>query len=218
MSSPRLTRLIVAMFAALAMTVLVNARPAFSQDADSLSADVGAGGGPDANWAPAAPAIDEDAATADKVLELPRVVCSKDGAPVACDDATADTDDDGTQAVNAPSSTAPPNRDDDSADTADAAVPNQDWGTLDDYENEETYAVPYAVYPYPIAVAAVPTNRGPSPLPTSGFVPSTPLTQAALPPLNPGPWMLRPSMSTFNHPAGNPMMGMSMSHPFAFHR
>ncbi len=42
---------------------------------------------------------------------------------------------------------------------------------------------------------------------------SSPLTPAPRPPLNPGPWMLSPSMSPFSHPAGSPMAGMAMVHP-----
>jgi hypothetical protein len=88
-------------------------------------------------------------------------------------------------------------------------------GTLDDYQNEQAYGVPYAVYPYPVTVVGM--NR--SPVPASAYGPmSSPLTQAALPPLNPGPCMLRPSMPAFSHPAGNPMMGMSMHSSFGFHR
>jgi|SRR5208282_1815434 len=209
MSSTPLARLTVAIFAALAMTLLVNARAAHSQDAADSATSV------DASWAPTGPAIDDDAETADKVLEIPQVTCSEDGAFVPCDGADEDDNNDGTQAINAPSPGAPPTLDD---QTADAAGLNPDWGTLDDYQNQEAYAVPFAVYPYPLVVAVGRMNPSRLPLPASAYVPSSPLTQAALPPLNPGPWMLRPSMSAFSRPAGTPMMGMSMSHSFGFHR
>ncbi len=196
----RPARLIVAIFAALAMTVLVSARAAFSQDAEDSAA------GADASGESTGPALDGDAETGDKVLEIPQVACADDGVSVPC----ADGSDEYADAINAPSPGAPPTLDD---DTADARSPNQDWGTLDDYQNEPAYGVPYAVYSYRMTVAAGTMNR-PSPFPASAYVPmSSPLTQAARPPLNPGPWMISPSMSAFSHPAGSPMMGMTMSHP-----
>jgi len=200
MRSTRPARLIVVIFAALAMTVLVSARAAFSQDAEDSAA------GADASGEPAGPALDGDAETGDKVLEIPQVACADDGVSVPC----ADGSDEYADAINAPSPGAPPTLDD---DTADARSPNQDWGTLDDYQNEPAYGVPYAVYSYRMTVAVGTMNR-PSPSPASAYVPmSSPLTQAARPPLNPGPWMISPSMSAFSHPAGSPMMGMTMSHP-----
>ena len=209
MRSTRPARLILVIFAALAMTVLVSARAAFSQDAEDSAAVA------DASWEPTGPAVDEDAATADKVLEIPQVTCAKDGVSVPCADGSDEDADDDGQAINASSPGAPTTLDD---DTADAQSPNQDWGTLDDYQNEPAYGVPYAVYPYPMTVAAGTMNR-PLPFPASAYAPmSSPLTQAARPPLNPGPWLLSPSMSPFSHPAGSPMMGMTMSHPlFGFH-
>ena len=204
MRSTRPARLIVAIFAALAMTVLVSARAAFSQDAEDSAAAA------DVSWEGPGrsldPALDGDAETGDKVLEIPQVACADDGVSVPC----ADGSDEDADAINAPSPGAPPTLDD---DTADARSPNQDWGTLDDYQNEPAYGVPYAVYSYRMTVAVGTMNR-PSPSPASAYVPmSSPLTQAARPPLNPGPWMISPSMSAFSHPAGSPMMGMTMSHP-----
>jgi len=182
------------------MTVLVSARAAFSQDAEDSAA------GADASGESIGPALDGDAETGDKVLEIPQVACADDGVSVPC----ADGSDEDADAINAPSPGAPPTLDD---DTADARSPNQDWGTLDDYQNEPAYGVPYAVYSYRMTVAVGTMNR-PSPSPASAYVPmSSPLTQAARPPLNPGPWMISPSMSAFSHPAGSPMMGMTMSHP-----
>lgn len=200
MRSTRPARLIVAIFAALAMTVFVNARAAFSQDADS-------GTSVDDSWERPGPVIDEDAETAEKVLEIPQVTCAKDGASVPCDGANADGDDDDSQAITAPSPGAPPTLDD---DTQASAAPDPDWCTLNDYQNQEANGVPYGVYPYPITVVG--TMNRPS-VPASAYVPiSSPLTQAARPPLNPGPWMLRPSMSAFSHPAGSPMMSFAFHH------
>jgi len=196
-------RLIVAIFAALAMTVLVNARFAFSQEAADSGTSV------DASWERTGPALDEDVETADKVLEIPQATCSKDGASVPCASSSdGGTDDDG-QAINAPSAGAPqPSFDD---DTASSGAPTDDWGNADDYQNQEVYAVPYVVYPYPYPVAGVGTMYKLSPLPPSAYAPmSSPLTQAARPPLNAGTWMTPPSMSAFSRPAGSPMMPMMM--------
>ncbi len=209
----RLARLIVAIFAALAMTVLVSARAAFSQDAGDSAAVA------DASREGTGPALDGDAETADKVLEIPQVACADDGVSVPCADGSDeegdDSDEDG-ETINASSPGAPPTLDNSSAD---ARSPNGDLGTPDEYQNQPAYAVPYVVYAYPVTAAAGTMNR-PSPFPASRYAPmSGPLTQAARPPLNPGPWMLSPSMSAFSRPAGNPMIGMTMlRRSFAFHR
>lgn len=236
-------RLIAAIFAALAIAALVNARAALAQDAtpdSAASADVSApsteasapsadvsipstdasipdddvSGGADSSWERAGaatdPTIDDDAETADKVLEIPQAVCSKDGAGPSCstDADRDDDDDDDSQVINAPSPGAPPPTLDD--DTTSSAAPPDDWGDVDDYQNQQVYAAPYAVpyavpYPYQVTSAA-PTNQL---SPPSTFVPmSSPLTPAARPPLNPGPWMLSPH--TYSHPAGSPMIGMAM--------
>jgi len=206
----RPARLIVAIFAALAMTVLVSARSAFSQDAEDSAAVA------DADLEPTGPALDGDVETADKVLEIPQVACADDGVSVPCTDGSDEDADAGGETINASSPGAPPTVDD---ETADARSPNQDWGTPADYQNEPAYGVPYAGYASPMTGAVGTMNR-PSPFPASPYVPmSSPLTQAARPPLNPGPWMLSPSMSPFSHPAGNPMIGMTMSRrSFRFHR
>jgi hypothetical protein len=207
--------LIVAIFAALAMAVFVNARFAFSQE-DPVS-----GTSVDANWESTGPSIDEDAASADKVLEIPQAKCDdNEDSSAPCDASTAAGNDDNDQAINAPSPGSPPQVYDD--DTASSAAPDEDWGTADDYQNQQVYAVPYAAYAYPYAVGGPLTMNRPSPVPASGFIPtnpmSSPLTGAARPPLNQGPWMNPPSMSAFSRPAGSPMMGMSMSHSsFGFH-
>jgi hypothetical protein len=201
-------RLIVAIFAALAMTVLVNARFAFSQEEPESGTSV------DANWDRTGPGIDENAETANKVLEIPQATCTGDTASVPCDAAADANDDDGTQAINAPSPGAPPQVLDD--DTASSGAPDQDWGDADDYKNQQVYAVPYAVYPYPYP-ATVARSNSTSAVPASAYAPlSSPITQAARPPLNQGPWMNPPTMSAFGRPAGSPMMGMASS-PFGFH-
>jgi hypothetical protein len=208
----RPAHLIVATVAAFAMAVFVNTPSAFAQDAPSDSGGA-ADASPDANWDPVGPGIDEAVEAADKVLEIPQVTCAKDGAPDTCDSAGENADDDDNQAVNAAAPDASPTLDDDTA----SAAPNQDWGTLDDYQNQEADAPPYLLYPYPMG--AVATMNRPSALPASAYVPmSSPLTQAARPPLNPGPWMTPARMATFNRRAGSPMMGLTMSHPIVgFH-
>ncbi len=191
-------RLIAAIFSALLIIVFVNAR-AFAQEApvSGTSVDPGWESTEDAN----APAIDDDVATADKVLELPQVTCPKDSAPGSCDPNAVDGDDDDSHAINAPSPGAPPTGDD---DTADSATTGDDWGNVDDYQNQQVIAVPYAVYPS--TTTALATVNSPS-VPSSTLAPtSSPITQAARPPLNPGPWMLNNSMSVYSRPAGSPML------------
>jgi len=206
-------RVIIATCAALALTVFVNARSAFSQE-DPVS-----GTSVDANWNPAAPTIDEDAASADKVLEIPQAACTKDDPSGSCDSTTtaANDDDPNDQTINAPMPGSPPSVLDD--DTASSGAPDQDWGDANDYQNQQVYAVPYAVYGYPYGVTVARTTNGSMSGPTSSFAPmSSPITQAARPPLNQGPWMTPPTMSAFGRPAGSPMMGMSSFRPsFAFH-
>ena len=207
-------RLIIATFAALAMTIVVNAHPTFSQEGPESGTSV------DANWASTgstidAPTIDDSAASADKVLEIPQTACTKDGATVPCDDATtANADDGNDQAINAPQPGSPPTVYDD--DTASAGA-DTNWGDASDYQNQQVYAIPYPVYGYSYPVTVARTN--PSPVPASAYAPmSSPVTQAATPPLGQGPWMNPPTMSAFARPAGSPMMGMSMSHSaFGFH-
>ncbi|MGC2756356.1 hypothetical protein, partial [Candidatus Binatus sp.] len=169
----------------------------------------------DANWDSTGPTIDEDAASADKVLEIPQATCNNDGTSAPCDGpAASGTDDDG-QAINAPSPGAPPQVYDD--DTASSGAPDEDWGTADDYQNQQVYAVPYGGYGYPYTINTPLTMNRPSPVPASAYAPmSSPLTEAARPSLNQGPWMTPPTMSAFSRPAGSPMMGMASS-PFGFH-
>jgi hypothetical protein len=206
-------RFIVAIFAVLAMTVFVNARSAFAQEAAESGTSV------DANWDRTAPTIDDSASSADKVLEIPQASCNKDDPSAPCDASAANPDDPNDQAINAPQPGSPPTVLDD--DTASSAATDPDWGDATDYQNQQVYAAPYA-YPYAYGYGVgVPRYVNPrSPVPASAYAPapmSSPLTQAARPPLNPGPWMNSPTMSSFSRPAGSPMMGMASS-PFGFHR
>ena len=215
-------RLITAVFAALAVTVFVNARDAFSQDAAESGTSV------DGNWERVdnGPTIDEDAASGDKVLEIPQAKCSNDDDSGPCEaNANNDPNADDDGGINAPSPGAPPQTFD--QDTASNSQ-DPDWGSVDEYQNQQAYNVPYAIYPYPYAVNPYQANggalRGPSPVPPSAY--ASPLTQAVRPPLNQGPWMTRPMMSTFSRPAGSsPAFGrpaggpMMMSAPLVgFHR
>ena len=221
MSAARTSRLITAIFAALAMTVFVNARAAFSQDAtesapsvdassttsadasSATSADATSGTSTDANWERVdnGPTIDEDAASAEKVLEIPQAKCSGDEDSGPCE-ANANTDananDDG--GINSPSPGAPPQTyDEDTASTAQ----DPDWGSVDEYQNQQAYNVPYPYAIYPYQANAYAAYRRPSQLPPSAYV-NGPITQAARPPLNQGPWMMPPTMSAFSRPAGSP--------------
>jgi hypothetical protein len=214
-TSARSAHVVLSIFTALALTVFVNARAAWAQDV----ADSGAGA--DANWVkvepaePAGPVIDEDAASAEKVLEIPQAKCpGDDDDSDACNRAAPANNDssDNDQSINPPSPGAAPQTFDEDAYNQ----PDADWGDVDEYQNPQAYNVPYVVYSYSTGVIG--TLHRPTPAPGSTFAPTTtPLTQAARPPLNQGPWMTRPStMSAFSRPSGGPMM---MSAPLAgFHR
>jgi hypothetical protein len=212
-------RFIVAIFAALAMTVFVNARSAFAQEPAESGTSV------DAAWdrtAPTidrtAPTIDDSASSADEVLEIPQATCNKDDPSAPCDTPAAAANDPNDEAINAPQPGSPPPVLDD--DTASSAATDPDWGDATDYQNQQVYAAPYA-YPYAYGYGygvTVPRYVNPqSPVPASAYAPmSSPLTQASRPPLNPGPWMNPPTMSAFSRPAGSPMMGMASSPPLGF--
>lgn len=211
MSTARPGLFIVAVSASLAMAVFVNARGALAQEAPVSGTSV------DANWESTGPGFDENAASADKVLEIPPASCASDGSSGPCDSAAPDSsgNDPNDQAINAPSPGAPPQSFDE--DTASSGSPDSDWGTADDYQNQPAYGAPYVVVvPYSVAASgATPMSqvRGSTLAPMSG-----PLTQPARPPLNQGPWMTPPAMSTFSRPAGSPMMGMTTSRPaWGFH-
>ena len=209
-------RLIISILAAFALTVCVNARAASAQDvADSGASDPSASA--DAKWVkvepaePAGPTIDEDAASAEKVLEIPQAKCSGDdedsdgcNSTAPANNANNDSSDN-DQSINAPSPGAPPQTFDEDAYNQ----PDADWGNVDEYQNQQAYSVPYVVYPYSTGIMR-PVNRPGQP-PSSTFAPvSSPLTQAARPPLNQGPWMTPPStMSAFSRPGGR----MPMSTP-----
>src|SRR5258708_5123775 len=113
-------RFIVAIFAALAMTVFVNARFAFAQEAAESGTSV------DAGWDRTAPTIDDSASSADKVLEIPQAPCNKDDPPAPCDPSAAPPDDPNDEAINAPQPGSPPPVLDD--DTASSAATAPDWG------------------------------------------------------------------------------------------
>jgi hypothetical protein len=206
MKSPRF---IVAIFAALAMTVFPNAKIAFSQEAAESGTSV------DASWDRTAPTIDDSASSADKVLEIPQATCDKNDPSCDAPDAASPADPD-DETINAPQPGSPPPVLDD--DTASAGSSDPDWGDATDYQNQQVYAAPYA-YPYAYGYGVgVARNANPqSPVPASAYAPmSSPITQAARPPLRQGPWMNPPTMSAFGRPAGSPMMGMASS-PFGFH-
>ena len=61
--------------------------------------------------------------------------------------------------------------------------------------------------------ARPPLNPGTSIVSPAEAPMSSPLTQAARPPLNPGQWMLSPSRPAFSQTAGSPVMGMAIRHP-----
>src|SRR5579862_4264234 len=134
MKSPRF---IVAIFAALAMAVFVNARIAFSQEAAESGTSV------DASWDRTAPTIDDSASSADKVLEIPQATCDKNDP--SCDASAANPADPNDETINAPQPGSPPPVLDD--DTASAGSSDPDWGDATDYQNQQVYAAPYA-YPY----------------------------------------------------------------------
>jgi hypothetical protein len=204
-------RFIVAVFAALAMTVFVNARTAFSQEEATSGTSV------DADWDRTAPTIDDSASSADEVLEIPQATCDKDDPSAPCATSAAKPDDPNDEAINAPQPGSPPPVLDD--DTSASAATDPDWGDATDYQNQQVYAAPYAYpYAYGYGVGVVRNVNPQSPVPASAYAPmSSPITQAARPSLNPGPWLNPPTLSAFSRPAGSPMIGMASS-PFGFHR
>ncbi len=176
--------------------------------------------GPDADWERVAP--DPSTSKPDQVLEIPQA-CTQDGVAVPCDDASnlandardssGDGDDaDDIQTVRGGSAGGSPTLGDDNANP-DA---NTDWGSADDYQNEQAYLpvqVPYGMQvPYGIVTTPSRVNRPRTPVPASAYqVPliamSHPITSAATPPLRPtGAWMTPPSMTPFARPAGSSMM------------
>ena len=180
---------------------------------DSISPD---SGWPDSNWE-----------ETNQVLEIPQT-CSQDGIAVACDqradttvnDSSSSGDDDDEEDVETvgPVRTAPTL--DQDATGNDPAVATQQWGSVGDYENEVAEA-PMIIPPTGWAVASaypMNSNSGPrmalmaarSPWHWTPMAMSSPLTPAARPPLNQGPWMTSSAM-TWNRPAGSPMIMPNMS-------
>ena len=193
------------LFALFALLALAGPRIAFAQDAS-------ASGDSDTNWV----RVDSGPGgeSADQVLEIPQVACGDD-VSVPCDEGSdasnsPDSDDDGIPAYGG--SPASPQTFDD--DTAIAGTADSDWGTADDYLNQPIYGVPYGYVASKGSISGNLPPGGRSPFPFSPMETSSPVTQAAMPPLNPtGAWMTPPSMSAFSRPAGNPMAGA----PFRFH-
>lgn len=190
------------LFALSALIALAGARAAFAADAS-------ASGDSESNWVRVDSAPGGE--SGDQVLEIPQVACDEDSASSPCDN-----DDDGGAPTKVASSPASPQTFDD--DTADAG---SGWASADDYSSETIYAFPYGVAQYGTVYGPVPStapaNQNRPPVRPSPFPPmemSSPVTQAAQPPLNPnGAWMTPPSMSAFSRPTGNPMA----SSPFRFH-
>jgi hypothetical protein len=204
---------------AIAIVITGSARRVRAEDAS--------GAGPDANWEAV---TNPNSDATDQVLEIPQA-CTNDGVAVPCDESASapkpahdssdgdDDDEDDIQTAGGPLGH-PTTFDEDTANAAHAST-DPSVGSVDEYESEPSYvAVPYGSYVvvpnggYGIANARPGLNGTPSPLPPSAYtVPpmamSAPVTQAARPPLNPGPWMTPPSMSAFSRPAGSPMTGYS---------
>lgn len=177
---------------------------------------IAAGSDSDGDWQRANPDLTSE--SAEKVLELPQTECVQNGVSIPCDEritvsnppATANDnpDDNGVQAADGSAPGSPQTFDDDSANAAPAAA-DADWGTADDYANQTPiYGIPYGT------VASRGPIYGNPQIPPSMVFPfppttamSSPLSQAARPPLNTGPWMTRPSMMMMSRPAGSPMAG-----------
>jgi hypothetical protein len=189
---------------------------------------VAAGSDSSGDWQRANPDLSSESAA--KVLELPQSECVESGVSIPCDEritisapATGTTndnpDDDAAQpAAGGYAPASPQTFDDDTASAAPAAS-DADWGTADDYANQQPiYGIPYGAVQWG-SVASRGPIYGNQQIPPSMVFPfpprpmSSPLTQAARPPLNPGPWMTPSSMMMLNRPAGSPMAGG----PFRFH-
>jgi hypothetical protein len=191
------------LFALFALIALSGARAAFAQDA-ATSGDA------DANWERVDSGSTAD--SGDQVLEIPQVACGDD-ASVPCDDGanasnSPNNDDDGIPTDVAVQPAAPQTYDDDTASAG------SDAGNADDYA---VYGYPYGAGTYGGVATGVTINGNPSQIrrpafPFSPLSTSSPVTQAATPPLNTGPWMMSPSTMMFSR-AGSSMAGA----PFRFH-
>jgi len=182
---------------------------------------IAAGSDSSGDWQRANPDLTSE--SAEKVLELPQTECVQNGVSIPCDEritvsnapgtANDNPDDNGAQAADGSAPGSPQTFDDDTASAAPAGS-DADWGTADDYANQgPVYGIPYGT------VASRGPIYGNPQIPPSMVFPfpprpiSSPLSQAARPPLSPGPWMTRPSMMMMSRPAGSPMAGGA----FRFH-
>jgi hypothetical protein len=170
----------------IAAAVLGFARPARATPPNAPAADPGA---------------PESEATTDwelvnQVLEIPQA-CTRDGKVLACDD-RAVVGESGAAAASPDDSTAPGVAD---GSTEETAAVGDDWGTIQDYENQGVAIGPVIstasgyggalwIPPSRSAFAVAPLSR---PLATGGRLGP------------PGPWLISPS-ATWGRPAGAPMM------------
>jgi len=231
------------LFALFALIALAGGRAAFAQDA-AASADadasinaattadsagpgdaVAAGSDSSGDWARVNPDLTTE--SAEKVLEIPQTECVENGVSIPCDEritvnnapgdgvANDNPDDNGTQAAGGGSAPVSPQTFDNDIANAAPVGSDADWGTADDYANQTPiYGIPYGT------VASRGPIYGNPQIPRSMVFPfppapmSSPITQAARPPLSPGgPWMTPSSMMMVGRPAGSAMAGA----PFRFH-
>ena len=217
--------------AALSADASINA--ATPADSAGPGDSVAAGNDSSGDWARANPDLTSE--SAEKVLELPQTACVENGVSIPCDERVTvsnapavandnqqdNPDVNGAQASSdggsAPAS--PQTFDDDTASAAPLGS-DADWGTADDYANQTPiYGIPYGGVNYGGLASRGPIYGNPQIPPSMAFpfppmAMSSPLTQAARPPLHPGPWMTSPSMMMMlSRPAGSPMA----SRPLRFH-
>jgi hypothetical protein len=208
---------------ALALIFFGAGNRAFADDAESV--DVGADSSPPPTLIPG-PTWEE----ANPVLEIPQECNPRESsnpcdarASAAVKDSSSSSDDDDEDDVEtagggAPS-VAPPG--DANANSAEASSGDDfAMGGVNDYENQEIEEPPMIassgwVVAYPMNTNAYPVNTNSAArmnlmAARSPWHFSSPLTSAATPPLNPGPWMSSPMMN-FGRPAGGPMMMPGMA-------
>jgi len=194
---------------------------------------VSAGSDSSGDWARANPDLSTE--SAEKVLEIPQTECVENGVSIPCDERITvsnapavandnqqdNPDVNGAQASSGDGSAlaSPQTFDDDTASAAPVAS-DPDWGTADDYANQTPiYGIPYGAVNYGGVTSRGPIYGNPQIPPSMAFpfppmAMSSPLTQAARPPLHPGPWMTSPSMMMMlSRPAGSPIA----SRPLRFH-
>ena len=241
------------LFALFVLIALPCAQVAFAQDdaasgdaATSANAtasgDAAASTDSGANWVrvdPDSPANDLATDSAEKVLEIPQTACIENGAAIPCDErlsvnkpaGTGDDNGGDGDTIAAPAgggfAPASPQTFDDDTANAGPIGSDSDWGTADDYANQQVYGFPYGTGGYGVVSRGPILSRGPiygnpAQVPPSAFrfppmAMSGPITQAARPPISAaGPWMTPPSMMTFSRPAGSPMAPMA-GHSFRLH-